>query len=159
MVEYTFWQWNKSTLFEMASNSTYWEQSIHPPIGWKKSWCHLQYFSNDFVKSSSLQIPFLWALYITEYWKLWWYIIRPQWDCHDAYYQSACYWVGAVAIEADARMNPSEDRARTLFQLHNARTFKEHRNINPYSAGINIRRQNMTSVDVIFCRLKLIPAL
>ena len=31
--------------------------------------------------------------------------------------------------------------------------------INPYSAGIDFSRQNMTSVDVIFWRLKSIPAL
>ena len=30
---------------------------------------------------------------------------------------------------------------------------------NPYSAGIDFSRQNLTSVDVIFWRLKSIPAL
>ena len=30
---------------------------------------------------------------------------------------------------------------------------------NPYSAGIDLRRQNLTSVDVRFWRLKSIPAL
>ena len=30
--------------------------------------------------------------------------------------------------------------------------------INPFSAGINFRRQNLTSVDVRFWRLKSIPA-
>ena len=32
-------------------------------------------------------------------------------------------------------------------------------NINPYSAGIDFSRQNLTSVDVSFWRLKSIPAL
>ena len=31
--------------------------------------------------------------------------------------------------------------------------------INPYSAGIDFSRQNLTSVDVRFWRLKSIPAL
>ena len=32
-------------------------------------------------------------------------------------------------------------------------------NVNPYSAVIEFSRQNLTSVDVRFCRLKSIPAL
>ena len=32
-------------------------------------------------------------------------------------------------------------------------------NVNPYSAGIDFRRQNLTSVDVRFWRLKSNPAL
>ena len=32
-------------------------------------------------------------------------------------------------------------------------------NLNPYSAGIDFSRQNLTSVDVRFWRLKSIPAL
>ena len=32
-------------------------------------------------------------------------------------------------------------------------------NIDPYNAGIDFSRQNLTSVDVRFCRLKSIPAL
>ena len=31
--------------------------------------------------------------------------------------------------------------------------------VNPYSAGIDFSRQNLTSVDVRFWRLKSIPAL
>ena len=31
--------------------------------------------------------------------------------------------------------------------------------VNSYSAGIDFIRQNLTSVDVRFCRLKSIPAL
>ena len=35
----------------------------------------------------------------------------------------------------------------------------KHLKINPYSAGIDFSRQNLTSVDVLFWRLKSIPAL
>ena len=31
--------------------------------------------------------------------------------------------------------------------------------VNPYSAGIDFSRENLTSVDVTFCRLKSISAL
>ena len=42
------------------------------------------------------------------------------------------------------------------FHSNNAELIKR---INPYSAGIDFRRQNLTSVDVRFWRLKSIPAL
>ena len=53
---------------------------------------------------------------------------------------------------------------RLYADIFNTKTNKMHtvlfiENINPYSAGIDFSRQNLTSVDVRFWRLKSTPAL
>ena len=45
------------------------------------------------------------------------------------------------------------------FKLKGFRKYFSVVRVNPYSAGIDFRRQNLTSVDVRFWRLKSIPAL
>ena len=55
--------------------------------------------------------------------------------------------------------NKRDLAVKGLRVLNNQRESGATDKINPYSAGIDFRRQNLTSVDVRFWRLKSTPAL